>query len=178
MRFDETRKKSFPMKTIQTGCTFRKATVDDIPLILSFIHAIARYEKMDDQVSATEATLKEELFVKKSAFCSFILENGKEVGYLLYFFNFSTFKGHRGLYLEDLFIKEPYRHQGYGRQAFKYLAKLAKNEDCQRFEWVCLTWNQNAIDFYHSLGAKEQQEWLQFRLDASGIAKLCDSESH
>jgi GNAT superfamily N-acetyltransferase len=162
------------MKTIQTGCTFRKATAGDIPRILSFIHEIAQYEKMDDQVSADEATLTEELFVKKAAFCSFILENGKEVGYLLYFFNFSTFKGHRGLYLEDLFIEEPYRHKGYGRQAFKYLATIAKDEDCQRFEWVCLNWNQSAIDFYHSLGAKEQKEWLLFRLDASGIAKLAD----
>ena len=156
---------------------FREGKKEDIPVLLSLIKKIAIYEKMEDQVEADEKTLEEEIFVKKR--CSFFLLRllDKDIGYALYFFNFSTFKGHSGLYLEDLYILPEYRHKGYGKKTFKRLAQLAFKEGCPRMEWVCLKWNKPSLSFYSSLGAEVQDEWNLVRLDEEGIKKLADEPS-
>jgi GNAT superfamily N-acetyltransferase len=127
---------------------------------------------MEKEVIADEKTLAAELFDWKRAQVLFILKDRKEIGYALYFYNFSTFVGHSGLYLEDLYIDEEYRDQGIGRATFRHLASLAEKEDCGRMEWVCLDWNTHAQKFYESLGAEAQKEWWIYRLDRKGIAKL------
>ncbi|MCH3909657.1 MAG: GNAT family N-acetyltransferase [Bacilli bacterium] len=152
--------------------TFRKATKDDVTLIVSFIRGIAEYEKMLDQVELDPDTLKEEIFDNHRAEVVFALENGKEVGFALYFYNFSTFVGHSGLYLEDLFVFPQYRHKGYGKALIVELSKIAKEKGCGRMDWVCLDWNKPSQDFYASLGAKPLHEWLLYRLDRKGIEKL------
>lgn len=132
---------------------FRCAEKKDCGLILSFIRALAEYEKMSDQVIATEELLCEWLFEKKTAECIFVLDGEKEVGFALIFHNFSTFLGRGGIYLEDLFVLPEYRGKGYGKALLKSLAKLAVERGCGRLEWACLDWNKPSIDFYRSLGA-------------------------
>ncbi len=154
-----------------SNISFKKAKAQDLDLICSFIMDIASYEKMTDQVTLNKEDLKEELFVKKAATVEFIMLEEKPVGYIVYFFSFSTFKGHRGLYLEDLYIKPEYRHQGIGKMSFKHLCQIALANQCPRIEWTCLKWNQPSIDFYHSLGAKEMDEWMTFRLKDEDIKK-------
>lgn len=156
--------------------TFRKATEEDIDLIDSFIKGIAIYEKMEDQVIYTKEELKDELFNKKAAVTEFLMYEGKEIGYAIYFYNFSTFKGHRGLYLEDLFILPEYRHLGFGKKTFKHLASIALEESCERFEWVCLNWNKPSISFYQNLGAKPLSEWTTYRLDIAEIEKIANGD--
>lgn len=156
--------------------TFRQGEEKDTHLILTFIKGIAAYEKMSDQVAADEKTLKEEIFVNHRAEVIFAVLDGKEIGFALYFFNFSTFVGHSGLYLEDLFIFPEYRHCGYGKRILIELAKIARKHNCGRMDWVCLNWNQPSINFYESLGAKAQKEWLLFRLDKKGIDGLAEKK--
>ena len=151
---------------------FRKAERKDTALVLSFIKKIAAYEKMEDQVKVNLDTLEDELFNKKRAEVFFILHDGKEVGYCLYFFNFSTFEGHSGLYVEDIFIDKEYRGLGLGKKAFIQIAKIAKENNCPRIDWVCLDWNTPSQDFYKSLGASPLPEWLVFRLEKDNIDKL------
>lgn len=150
----------------------RKATEKDTSLILKFIKELAVYEKMEDQVVATERKLKEELFDKKGAEVIFVLEAGKEVGFALYFYNFSTFLGRAGLYLEDLFVYPEYRGKGYGKALLKHLAHLAVSRGCGRMEWCCLDWNKPSVDFYLSLGAKKMDEWTTFRIDGDTLEKF------
>lgn len=150
----------------------RQATKQDIPTLLYFIHQIAIYEKMDDQVIATEQTLNEWMFEKSVAQALILNEDGKDVGFALYFFNFSTFVGRAGLYLEDLFVLEEYRKKGYGKALFKALVNKAVENNCGRMEWVCLNWNQPSIDFYLSLGAKPLDEWTTYRLTEADLKNL------
>ena len=152
--------------------TFRKATADDIDLIDSFIRGIAEYEKMEDQIVYAKDELKDELFNKKAAFAEFLVFDNKEIGYAIYYYSFSTFKGHRGFYLEDLFILPGYRNLGFGKKTFSHLARIALHEGCRRFEWVCLNWNKPSISFYQSIGAKPLAEWTTYRLDKKGIEKI------
>ena len=147
----------------------RQATKQDIPTLLYFIHQIAIYEKMDDQVIATEQTLNEWMFEKGVAQALILNEDGKDVGFALYFFNFSTFVGRAGLYLEDLFVLEEYRKKGYGKALFKALVNKAVENNCGRMEWVCLNWNQPSIDFYLSLGATPLNEWTTYRLNENDL---------
>ena len=119
---------------------------------------------MEDQVIATEKSLKDWLFNKKVAKVIFAVENGKEVGFALYFFNFSTFVGKAGIYLEDLFVDEIHRGKGYGKALLKYLAREVVEKDLGRLEWCCLDWNKPSIDFYLSLGAKQMNGWTIYRL--------------
>ena len=144
--------------------SIRVASEKDIPIILSFIKKLAVYEKMEDQVIATEKSLKDWLFNKKVAKVIFAVENGKEVGFALYFFNFSTFVGKAGIYLEDLFVDEIHRGKGYGKALLKYLAREVVEKDLGRLEWCCLDWNKPSIDFYLSLGAKQMNGWTIYRL--------------
>lgn len=150
----------------------RQATKQDIPTLLYFIHQIAIYEKMDDQVIATEQTLNEWMFEKSVAQALILNEDGKDVGFALYFFNFSTFVGRAGLYLEDLFVLEEYRKKGYGKALFKALVNKAVENNCGRMEWVCLNWNQPSIDFYLSLGATPLNEWTTYRLNENDLHRL------
>lgn len=144
--------------------TFRYATEDDCALILHFINALAEYEKMSDQVVATEDLLKEWIFEKGKAEVIFACEGDKEVGFALFFHNFSTFLGRAGIYLEDLFVLPEYRGKGYGKGLLRRLAQITIERGCGRLEWACLDWNQPSIDFYRSLGAAQMDEWTTYRL--------------
>lgn len=142
----------------------RFATENDTDLILEFIKGLAEYEKMENEVVATPEILKEWIFEKKKAEVIFALDNGKEVGFALFFHNFSTFLGRSGIYLEDLFVLPEYRGKGHGKALLKELAKITVERDCGRLEWCCLDWNKPSIDFYLSLGAKPLDEWTIYRM--------------
>ena len=142
----------------------RYAERKDVALILQFIKELAQYEKMSDEVVATEAILEDWLFDRKRAEVIFALEGDTEVGFALFFHNFSTFLGRSGLYLEDLFVEPEYRGKGYGKGLLKTLAKIAVERECGRLEWVCLDWNQPSIDFYKSMGAIPMDEWTIYRV--------------
>ena len=143
---------------------FRLATEQDAALILDFIKGLAAYEKMSDQVVATEELLREWIFEKQKAEVLFAMENGKEVGFALFFHNFSTFLGRAGIYLEDLFVLPEYRGRGHGKALIRALARIAVERGCGRLEWSCLDWNRPSIDFYLSLGAEPMDEWTVYRL--------------
>ena len=152
--------------------SFRYATERDVPLILSFIQELADYERMLDQVVATEALLREWLFERKKAEVLFVLEDGREVGYALFFHNFSTFLGRAGLYLEDLYVRPEHRGKGYGKAALKELARIAVERGCGRLEWWCLDWNQPSIDFYLSMGAEPMRDWTVYRIAGNTLEEL------
>ena len=150
----------------------RKAERQDVPLLLEFIKGIARYEKMEDEVIASPDVLEREMFDEHRAEAIFAVVDGSEVGFALYFYNFSTFIGHSGLYLEDLFVWPEYRGKGYGKALLLHLVKIAHEHHCGRMEWTCLNWNQPSIDFYLSLGAVPMKEWTVYRLDATALERL------
>lgn len=150
----------------------RKAVRQDVPLILEFIKGIARYEKMENEVVATTELLEEQLFDKGRAEVIFVMEEGAEVGFALFFHNFSTFLGRSGLYLEDLFVYPEHRGKGYGKALFLELVRIANERGCGRMEWVCLNWNKPSIDFYRSMGAVPLDEWTTYRLTSDAMKKL------
>ena len=150
----------------------RKAVREDTALILEFIRGIAKYEKMENEVEATVEMLEEQLFDKGRAEVIFAMEKDKEVGFALFFHNFSTFVGRAGLYLEDLYVYPEYRGKGYGKALFMELVNIASERRCGRMEWVCLNWNTPSIEFYRSLGAVPLDEWTTYRLDEKGIERL------
>ena len=153
---------------------FRFATRQDVPLILQFIKELADYEKLLDEVVATEELLERWIFDKQKAEVIFALEDGREVGFALFFHNFSTFLGRAGIYLEDLYVREEYRHKGYGKGLLKKLAQIAKEHGCGRLEWWCLDWNKPSIDFYLSLGAQPMDEWTVYRFAGESLDKLAE----
>ena len=155
---------------------FRVATPQDTALILDFIKGLAEYEKMSDQVVADEALLHEWIFEKNKAEVIFALEDGVEVGFALFFHNFSTFLGRAGLYLEDLFVKPAYRGRGHGKALIRELARIAVERGCGRLEWCCLDWNQPSIDFYLSLGALPMDEWTTYRLTGESLCAFAKGE--
>ena len=150
----------------------RFAVREDVPRILQFIKALADYEKMSDQVVATEALLEEWLFDKGKAEVVFALEDGKEVGFALFFHNFSTFLGRAGIYLEDLYVLPEYRGRGYGKGLIQALARIAVERGCGRLEWWCLDWNKPSIDFYRSLGAEPMEDWTVYRIAGKTLTEL------
>ncbi len=152
--------------------TIRKAEENEAGLVLEFIKKLAVYEKMIDEVEADEATIHDSLFVKKDAEVVFGCEDGVPVGFALFFHNFSTFVGRKGLYLEDLFVIPEKRGLGYGKALLLHLARLAKERNCGRMEWVCLDWNTPSINFYKSLGAKPMDDWTIYRLDERSLGEL------
>jgi len=153
---------------------FRFAEKKDAPIILGFIKALAEYEHMAEDVVATEELLEKWIFEEKKAEVIFALEGEKEVGFALFFHNFSTFLGRAGLYLEDLFVLPQYRGKGYGKGLLKKLAQIALERECGRLEWCCLDWNKPSIDFYLSIKARPMEDWTIYRLEGetlSGLAK-------
>lgn len=151
----------------------RPATASDVSVILAFIKKLARYERLSDEVVATEELLRKTLFGdRQTAEVAIGYLDTKAVGFVLFFHNYSTFLGKSGLYIEDLFVDEAYRRRGYGRALLLYVARLAKERDCGRLEWSVLDWNQPAIDFYKRLGALPMSEWTVFRLTGSRLDKL------
>ncbi|MBR3904498.1 MAG: GNAT family N-acetyltransferase [Clostridia bacterium] len=154
--------------------TYRFAKKQDAGLVLHFIRQLAIYEKMEDQVVATQALLEEWIFEKKHAEVIFAMLDGKEVGFALFFHNFSTFLGRAGLYLEDLFVLPEYRGKGAGKGLLRQLARIAKERGCGRMEWCCLDWNQPSIDFYLSLGACPMADWTLYRLTGDTLDKMAE----
>ena len=152
--------------------TYRFANENDCGLILEFIRALAAYEKMSDQVVATESLLREWIFEKQKAEVIFACEDGKEVGFALFFHNFSTFLGRAGIYLEDLFVLPEYRGKGYGKGLLRKLAQITEERGCGRLEWWCLDWNQPSIDLYKSLGAEPMDEWTTYRLTGEKLKEM------
>ena len=151
--------------------SFRNAKREDIPLVLKFIKKLAEYEKRLNEVVATEKDLEKWIFDKNQAEVIFALEDGKEIGFALFFLSFSTYLGNVNLHLEDLFIDPEYRGRGYGKALLKKLAKIVVDRGYGRFEWTCLSWNKPSIDFYLSLGAK-QKDWNVFHLTGDELKKL------
>lgn len=151
---------------------FRFATPEDTKKILFFIRQLAEYEKMSEQVVATEELLSEWIFKKNKAEVIFALEEGKEVGFALFFHNFSTFLGRAGIYLEDLFVLPQHRGKGYGKGLLTRLAKIAVERGCGRLEWSCLDWNTPSIEFYRSLGAEPMEEWTIYRVAGKTLTDL------
>ena len=152
----------------------RFAERKDAALILDFIKGLADYEKLSDEVVATPETLEEWIFDRQKAEVIFALEDGVEVGFALFFHNFSTFLGRAGLYLEDLFVKPAYRGRGYGKGLLAALAKIAVERGCGRLEWVCLDWNKPSIDFYKSLGAVPMDDWTIYRVAGDTLTALSE----
>ena len=152
--------------------SFRFAVRADTPKILAFIRALAEYEQMADQVVASEELLERQLFDQNAAEVLFALEDGLEVGFALFFHNFSTFLGRAGLYLEDLYVLPEHRGKGYGKALLRQLARIALQRGCGRMEWWCLDWNRPSINFYLSLGAEPMSDWTVYRLSGETLAAL------
>jgi GNAT superfamily N-acetyltransferase len=151
----------------------RPATVEDSALILRFITALAIYEKAESEVIATESDIENSLFGSESTTNAVICNiNNEPVGFAVYFFNYSTWLGRRGLYLEDLYVSPEHRSFGAGKALLKYLAKIALSKNCGRFEWSVLDWNEPAIQFYQSIGAKSQDEWVGYRLAGKALEEF------
>lgn len=165
---------------------FRFATVEDVPEILRFVRGLAEYEHLSDQVVATEEDLRDWIFEKQRAEVFFARVGAVNVGFALFFHNFSTFLGRAGLYLEDLFVLPEHRGKGYGGAILAELARIAVERGCGRLEWACLDWNQPSIRFYRSLGARSLDDWTTYRVDGDalealagrGISRLIRSESN
>jgi len=156
--------------------TIRDAVASDAQTILDFIIELAIYEKEPDAVKTDVEETREKIFAKNSSVKALICEeDGKAIGHAIYFYNYSTWLGKYGIYLEDLYVSESKRGLGAGKMMLKYLAKKALNEDCGRFEWSCLDWNLPSIDFYKSIGAKSQDEWLGFRLEGESLNSFANS---
>lgn len=151
-------------------CSIRFAGPEDLPAILDFIRGLAVYEKLEDQVVATEALLREWIFEKKKAEVLLAEADGKAVGFALFFHNFSTFLGRAGIYLEDLYVPPEQRGKGYGKALLQRLAQITVERGCGRLEWSCLDWNRPSIDFYLSLGARPMAGWTVYRMTGKTLA--------
>lgn len=163
-------------KTGKTGFRLVDACEQDCDTILDLIKGIAKYEKMEDKVIATKDGLRKSLFIDKRAYVVLAYENNKAIGFMLYFYNYSTFTGCANLYLEDLFLYEEYRHKGYGSIMLKILAQIAIKNNAQRIDWVCLDWNEPSLVFYNKIGAKALNEWVLHRLELDEIKKLAGDD--
>jgi GNAT superfamily N-acetyltransferase len=156
--------------------TLRRATIEDVPVILQLIRDLATYERAPNEVTATNEQLREVLFGPKPGAEVILARAGDApVGFAVFFHNFSTWLGRPGIYLEDLFVKPEERGKGYGRALLVHLAGIARDRQCGRMEWAVLDWNEPAIQFYKKLGAKPMDEWTVFRLTRPGISALAES---
>ena len=150
----------------------RKSSKEDLGLIIYFINQLAMYQKMSDEVIVTKESLSKWMFEKKVCECILAYIDDKPAGFILYFFNFSTFVGKGGIYIEDLFVLPEYRGRKIGISLFEEVVKLAIENDCGRIEWSCLKWNKPSIEFYNSLGAICMDEWDTYRLTADRFNKI------
>lgn len=156
--------------------TIRTATSADACLILRFIRELASYEKAEHEVVATDEMIEESIFGEGSTTHALICERGGvAIGFAVYFFNYSTWLGRNGLYLEDLYILPKERGSGAGKQMLKHLAKIAVDKGCGRFEWSVIDWNKPAIDFYESIGAKAKSEWIGYQLVGETLRDFAES---
>lgn len=154
--------------------TFRYAQRKDVPLIMEFIKGLAEYERMPDEVTATEELLEEWLFDKERAEVLFLVVGGAEAGFALFFQSFAAYPGRGGIYLDDLFIKPEYRGHGYGKILFKQLAQITRERGGMRMEWICLKNNLPSIGFYESFGGKQIDICSTFRLENEALKKLAE----
>jgi GNAT superfamily N-acetyltransferase len=153
--------------------TIRRAEVTDIPLILQLIRELAEYEREPQAAVATDADLLRDGWGPEPKFRCIIAElDGTPTGFGLYFYNYSTWQGRPGLYVEDVFVRPDYRRLGIGKALFVHMAQIAVSENCGRFQWQVLDWNKPAIDFYGSLGAKAMSEWLTMRMEGEALEQL------
>ena len=159
---------------MNNNLTFRSAERKDTALILRFIKELAEYEKMLNEVVADEPTLETWIFDQKKAEVIFAVEDGKEVGFALFFHNFSTFLGRAGIYLEDLYVRPECRGKGYGKAILRKLAQIAVERGCGRLEWWCLDWNKPSMDFYLSLGAEPMSDWTVYRIAGDTLKQLAE----
>jgi GNAT superfamily N-acetyltransferase len=151
----------------------RSTTAADVPVILRFVRELAAYEKLSHEVTATEDLLRRNLFGERPmAEVILAVEDGTEAGLALFFHNFSTFVGKSGIYLEDLYVRPEFRGRGYGKAMMVYLARLARQRDCGRFEWAVLDWNKPSLDFYQSIGARAMTDWTLHRMTGQALAAL------
>jgi GNAT superfamily N-acetyltransferase len=158
---------------VRDGLAIRFATIDDTPLVLALIRGLAEYERLAHEAVATEADIRESLFGSRPAAEVLIAEtNGEPAGFALFFHNYSTFLGRRGLYLEDLFVYPEFRGRGIGRALMVRLAQIAVERNCGRFEWWVLDWNEPSIRFYESLGARAMSDWTVYRLSGEPLQQL------
>lgn len=156
-----------------TNVRIRPGTAGDLLVILKFIRALAEYEKLTHLVVATEDSLRESLFGARPGAEVLLAFAGEEaVGFAVYFHNFSTFLGRRGLWLEDIFVPPVHRGKGYGKALLLACARIAKERGCGRFEWSALDWNTPAWDFYKSLGATPMEDWTNFRVTGEALDRL------
>lgn len=154
----------------------RAATIDDAPQIMQFIIELAEYEKARDEVKASVEDIDQSLFSDSAKAKALICEfDGRAIGFAVYFYNYSTWLGRNGIYLEDLYITPSSRGSGAGKALLKYLAKKAVDDGCGRFEWNVLDWNTSAIEFYESFGAKAQNEWVGYRLTGNALKVFAES---
>ncbi|MDB5857518.1 MAG: GCN5-related N-acetyltransferase [Ramlibacter sp.] len=159
------------MKNPASPIDIRPASVDDVPLILGFIKELAAYEKAEREVAAAEADIRHSLFGEKAQAHALICRvDGVACGFAVYFFNYSTWQGRQGLYLEDLYVSPAHRHAGAGKAMLHHLARIAVANGCGRFEWSVLDWNAPAIAFYRSIGAVAMDEWVRYRLTGQALA--------
>ena len=156
-------------------CLIRPAVEDDVPLVLALIRELAEYERLAHEVSATEADIREALFGPAPGAEAVIAMVGERpAGFALYFHNFSTFAGKRGLYLEDLYVRPEHRGRGVGRRLLRHLARLARERGCRRFEWAVLDWNEPAVRFYRRIGAVPMDGWTVYRVTGDALDRLAD----
>lgn len=154
----------------------REAVENDSAQLLAFIKELASYEKSLDEVVADEKDIRESVFGSNSTVKALICNvDKKPVGFAVYFYNYSTWQGKNGLYLEDLYVSPEHRGLGVGKELLKYLAKLAVSQGCGRFEWSVLDWNEPAINFYDSIGAKQKKEWVGYQLSGSALHDFSES---
>lgn len=162
----------------QSSIVIRPAAIADIPLILRFIRELAAYEKAEHEVVATEESLRVSLFGEGARARALVCRVGEvDAGFAVYFYNYSTWQGRQGLYLEDLYVSPAYRNAGAGKAMLHHLARQAVKEGCGRFEWSVLDWNAAAIAFYRSMGAVAMDEWVRYRLAGDALARFAQTGS-
>ncbi len=151
----------------------RKASRADVPAVCKLVKELAKYEKMSDDVKFTPEIFAESIFKKNYAEILVCIVEGKIIAYAIYFYTFSTFLGLGGMYLEDLYVQKEHRNRGIGKEFFRHLAQICKDENLQRLEWACLHWNEPSIKFYEKMGAKNQsKQWRNYRLEGENLIKL------
>lgn len=160
------------------SCKIRPATLNDASLIVDFIRELASFEQLENEVVATISSIEKTLFCESPRAEALIIENdlGEAAGFALFFHNYSTFLGRYGIYIEDIYIREHYRGQGFGKAILKHICTIAQERDCGRVEWWCLDWNKPSIDFYLGLGAEAMSDWTVYRLDQKAIQGMATGE--